>query len=193
LLVSNHATLPMLIIIVLQELTELPKGLVARTALVGIFGSAAAIGLFMAIAIGEKRRARQIGSHGRLRRGILVNAFTSVILAKTATAIPTFHMLHSVGTGTKPRVTTNGTGHGARTMDLGVHVQLVLVGKLTVALAAFKSSIVALNAVAATGNTVALTPLIVAKVAALTPVAAPGTVANHLGVVTVIEGKTTQY
>lgn len=171
----------MLLIVVLQELTELAKHLVARTTLVGIFGSVA---MAMARAIGEKRRARQVGSHGRLRRGVLVNAFASIILAATATAIPAFHMLHGIGTRTKPSVATNGTGKAARTMDLGVHIQLVVVGKRATAFVTFKSraaaAAAAMNTGGATRSTFAFAPLIVAKVVASAPIITRGTVPNHL-------------
>jgi hypothetical protein len=197
--------LTMLLIIVLQELTEIPKRFVARTTLVRILGRTAMV----IVTIGKKRRARQVGSHGRLRLGKLVNVFSGIVLPETATAVPAFHMLHRIGTGTKPRVATDRTGHVARTMDLHVHLQRVPARKLAIAFAALKSAmdlhvhlqrvragklavafaalksaaLAALDTVSAARRAFALAPLITAKVVAFAPILTVRTVPTHLVVV----------
>ena len=108
-------------------------------------------------------------------------------------------MLDGVGGRSKSRLSADGAGYVARTMDLHVHVEIILADEFRVA---YYASIgrrrrLVLDGRAAIGGrvlrpgdaipaarvAVAFPPLIAAEVAAVAPIAAVGTVSPHIDIV----------
>jgi len=121
----------MLLITVLQQLTRLPKRLVAIRAVVGQVGDAIRI---RRAAIRQHGMRGHVRLHRTLLRGPLVNLLTSMVwIATASTAVARFHVLNGVGAGTKSLIAAHGTSHVAGTVHLHVHVQFVRGAKATAA------------------------------------------------------------
>jgi hypothetical protein len=161
-LVCKHAMLSMLLVVVLQELAELSEEFVAGSTVIGIIGSPGVVAT-----IGQKGRARQVGPHGRLGLSKFVNVIASIVLATTASAISTLHVLHCIGTRSESYVATHWTSYVARTMDLRMHLQLIGVGENEATFRTLKSS---MDTKIATRGAFSLTPLIAGILAALAPI-----------------------
>lgn len=176
-----------LLVIVLQQLTHGAKGYVALGTMIREVRHPTTA----AVAIHEHRRVTHKGPHGRLMRGELEDLLPGVVRAAAAPAIPALDMLDGVRTGSKAGVPAHGTRHSPGTMDLGVHVQLVLVIKYPIAHRALENGsggqsglvavvvAVAIHTNLAPAVSVALPPLVPAELAAAAPVAATGTSSTH--------------
>ena len=183
LLVSEHSSVAVFLIVVLQELTQLPEIAIAFIATVGIVGRAIVVST-----VGQHGPVIQVRPHGRFGLSESVNAVASILLATTSTAVATFYMLHGIGSRSKALLSTNRTRHIARTMDLHVHVQIVLIVKGLVTLATLVLILLLLISTATTSSStvwatreaVTLAPLIVAVVVSIVPVVAACAVAAHL-------------
>ena len=156
----------MLVVLVLQELTELTKGLVAIGALVGkIWNNSAVIAVFTAT-IREARSITDVAIHGLLAFGKLVNLSASVIFSETARAITRLDVLHSIRARTKSLFATDWTSHVARTVNLKVHVEFILSIKASIAGAAAGIANNSFDAIAAARVSVAFHPLVATERAA---------------------------
>ena len=118
----------MLLILVLQELTELAKGLLTITTLIWEVWNR----IVLVASIGQHGHLRHKMAHLGLLRSKFVNLLPGIVTATTTTARPSFNVLNSVGSRTKPTVTTNRTGDISRSMNLLMHFQLILIVELTV-------------------------------------------------------------
>ena len=114
----------MLVVFMLKKLARLAKGLSTVATVVGEFrDSVVAIVL---IAILQHGHVVHVALHALLLTRKVVNGPASIVLAKTAATIATFHMLHGIGTGPKARIATHRACNIARTMRLHVHGELIL-------------------------------------------------------------------
>ena len=167
----------MLLIVVLKQLTQLAKGAIAFVTLIGIIGCRPIV----VSSIGQHGRTVQIGLHGRSRLSKPINVVSRILLATATTAIATLHVLNGVGSRAKALFSTNGTGYSPRTMDLHVHVQIVLTVKSTMAFAALVVCLVVVSTytVIATRVAVTLAPLIVAVSVPVVVAAAVSAIAAH--------------
>lgn len=94
----------------------------------------------------------------------LVDLRTSIVGSEATSTIATLHMLGGISTRAKASITTNRTRNAAWTMDLHMHVELVLMVEHTSTLATFIDSRCT-DAIHATRISATFHPLIVAIVA----------------------------
>jgi len=118
LLVLQHSHLSMLLIIMLQKLTQMPKLLITLIAMIRIIGS----GSITIPSIGQHGRTSHIRLHRPLRSSKLVDIITCIVSSFTTRAISRLYMLHSIGSRTKPTISTNWTGNISRSMYLHMHI-----------------------------------------------------------------------
>ena len=121
----------------------------------------------------------------------IVNLLPIVVSVRTVTTrtISAFDVLDGIRTGTEPTVTTDGTSNISRTMNLQMHIQLVLVVKFTITLSALKdgnwsdilvtATVLVVDAVPAPAVSVAFRPLVAAKLTTGCPITALGTISSH--------------
>lgn len=122
----------MFLILMLQQLTELTKRLVALLAAVGHVGHRTR----STAAVSQKGTLRHVLPHRPLRRGKLINLSPRIVLAKAAPAEARLHMLHRIRPGAEALLSAHRARNVARSVDLHVHVQLVLRVEVAIALAA---------------------------------------------------------
>jgi hypothetical protein len=132
-LVANPLkVLTVLVISMLQQLTELSKVFVAVRAMVGQFGH-----LLLWIVgsttttIRQAWYIRQVTMHRPILSGKVINLTSCTFSTSTApTTRSTFHMLYRVGTIPESLFATNWTCYGTWTMNLLMHLQIVAIPKV---------------------------------------------------------------
>ena len=164
----------MLLIIMLQKLTEMTKRLGTTRTIVRIVRDT-----IMVASIGEHGCPIQIWAHGRLLLGIPVDLIPGVVSPATSTAIPAFDVLDSVGSRLESNIATNRASYIARTMNLHVHVQLVLARERAIASATFVIR-VSRDTIPASTVAVALVPLVATEAAVRQPLLALGALSSHV-------------
>jgi hypothetical protein len=146
----------------------LPKGLGALGTLVRKVGDALIV---VPITVGQLRNIRHVSRHALLGLRKLVDLLSSIVLSSTARAEPALHMLDGVGSRLETGVSTHRASDVAGTMNLHMHIKVVLVLKGTVTDAALvgRRRVVEGDTVDATfapRPSFAFCPLVPAKVAA---------------------------
>lgn len=161
----------MLLILMLQQLTELTERLVALLAAVGHVGHRTR----STATVSQKGTLRHVLPHRPLRRGKVINLLPRIVLAKAALAETRLHVLHCVRAGAEALLSTHRARHVARSVDLHVHVQLVLRVEVAVALAALIGHAIPSLVVRIVGPAVPAIPTTAASVptaSSITPFAA---------------------
>lgn len=124
----------MLLILVLEQLTHLSKGLGALGTLVWKVRDALII---VPITIGQLRDISHVSRHALLGLRVLVDLLPSIVLTSTARTEPALHMSDGVGSRLfETGISAHGTSDIAGTMHLHVHIKVVLALERTVADAA---------------------------------------------------------
>ena len=131
-IVRKHTAIAVLLILMLQQLTELTERLVALLAAVGHVGHRTR----STAAVSQKGTLRHVLPHRPLRRGKVINLLPRIVLAKAAPAEARLHVLHRIRPGAEALLSAHRARHVARSVDLHVHVQLVLRVEVAIALAA---------------------------------------------------------
>lgn len=170
--VSNHEMVPVLLILMLKELTELAKGFDTRRATVRQVGDVVRI-----VTIREHRNFVEKRSQNFLLASIAVNLTPCIIFPGTAFAVSALDMLHSVGSRLEANFAAYGTGNLSWTMDLHVHIQRVLIREHIVT---YMTLVVGTrNTVFAARVTIALRPLVATEAAVPTPPTTLATLTLH--------------
>lgn len=129
LLESDHLefVVVVLLILMLKKLTELTERLSTFRTVIREIGNV----IVVRIAVGDHGGISHEATHRWLILGKVVDLTACQILSSATRAISTFHVLDRI----RPRLETgfaaNGTRNITRTMNLHVHVQLVLIVELT--------------------------------------------------------------
>jgi hypothetical protein len=159
----------MLVVLMLQELTHLTKGL----ATVGATVRQVRYTVVLITTIREPRNSGKVALQLLLLGGKIVNLLTRIVGSKTPTAVSAFHVLNRVGGRGKSRITADGTSHVAGSVHLHVHVQFVLTVERTRARAAriadcaiSSSGVVAIHTSFAARLAIPFHPLVPTKVSA---------------------------
>jgi hypothetical protein len=132
-------------------------------------------------AVRELRNVVHVSTHPPFRRREFVDLRACILSAWAATTVPALHMLDRVGSRFESSIATHRTSHVARSVNLHVHVQFILVPKLTRARTTLESGLKdsIFHAVSAPGVPFTLEPLIAAKAVAAEVALARITFANH--------------
>ena len=157
LLIPKHSHPIVLLIHVLHQLTQIAKTLCAFLALVREIGHRFSIGMTSTI------RQHRIAPT-RVSLHVIINLPTRIVSAQTSAATPTLDMLNSIRGRSEPHISTYWAAKLARTMDLHVHVQIILIGELTTTFPAYKFGSVedvVTNTIGATRIAFAFVPLVV--------------------------------
>lgn len=116
----------MLVVLVLQQLTELTKGLVAVGTVVGEIGDASSVSI---------REHGNVGCNVALHASLLIRKFVNltsrIVGPKTTRTITTLNVLHRIGPGPEASFMADGTRNVSWTMRLCVHVELILSVKVS--------------------------------------------------------------
>lgn len=131
-IVRKHTAIAVLLILMLQQLTELTERLVALLAAVGHVGHRTR----STATVSQKGTLRHVLPHRPLRCGEVINLLPRIVLAKAALAETRLHVLHRIRPGAEALLSAHRARHVARSVDLHVHVQLVLRVEVAIALAA---------------------------------------------------------
>lgn len=167
----------MLLILVLQKLTEGRKGL-------GAFGTVVRevwyIVRWLPTSIRQLRLVGKVGCHATLLDSIVVDLLACVVLSFAPPTKSTFHVLDSIGSRLEAYISTDRTCHIASTMHLHVHVQLILITKVTATFVAFEGRVVSLDAVTAARTSITFHPLIATEARAACPISTIRTITAHM-------------
>ena len=162
-LVPEHVRLEvtMLLVVVLQELAQVPEHSRALLALIRKIRG------IQVSSICQHGCIREIGLHSALAGSKAINVLARVLLPGASTAKSTLEVLYGVGTGSEPTLTTNGTGNVSFTVHLHVHVELVLRIEFSITLVALVDNgrrvRVPIHTVLATRVPISLGPLVAAE------------------------------
>jgi hypothetical protein len=164
LVVSEQAVIAVLLVLMLQQLAQLTKYLGTVWTIIREIGN-----IVRAASIRQHGNIVQIVLHLRLTGGKLVDLVPGVVNSSTPSAVATFDMLHSVGARLESLLSTDGTTHVTRTVDLLVHFKIVLVVKGPGAIRTRVDRPV--DAVGASRSSCTFVPLVVAKIVRLSTIA----------------------
>ena len=157
LLIPKHSHPIVLLIHVLHQLTQLSKRFRTLLTLVGEIGHRSSVGMPSTI--------RQHGvAPTRVSLHMLINLPTSIVFSQASSTVSTLDMLNSIRGRSEPHISTYWAAKLARTMDLHVHVQVILIGELTTTFPAYKFGSVedvVTNTIGATRIAFAFAPLVV--------------------------------
>jgi hypothetical protein len=95
---------------------------------------------------------------------MLIYLPTSIVFSQASSTVSTLDMLNSIRGRSEPHISTYWAAKLARTMDLHVHVQVILIGELTTTFPAYKFGSVedvVTNTIGATRIAFAFAPLVV--------------------------------
>lgn len=177
-LISNHPRLHLvLLVLMLQELTHLTKRLGALLTVIRLVRHSTMI---VARSIGQARCICHVPTQRLLGLCKVVNRLASAIFSLATRAVPAFHVLHRVGAALETLLTTDRTRHGARTMHLHVHLQIVLILEGPGAFMTLKGGNAhAVDAIAAARVSISLRPLISTELRTRTVAVAFGARTSH--------------
>jgi len=176
----------MFLIFMLHQLAQVSERLRALIALVRILRDP-----LITSPIRQKGRAIEVLLHTSLCLGILVNLLPSIIAPLATRTETALHVLNCVRRRAKTNFPTNGACDVTRTMNLLMHIKLILRVEVSVTHNASKGRIGRLGVIArrilrpidtilATRVAVALPPLVAVKTAIRAPISTVGTVPSHV-------------
>ena len=130
---SNHFGSAVFLILMLQQLRQLTKGLCTFRTLIRKIRN-----IIIMSTIRQKRSPVQIGLHSTFFLSKVIDLLSCIVSSRTARTVSTFNVLDGISTGAKSLLSAHRTFDVARAMNLHVHLQLVSGVEFTVTFSTLK-------------------------------------------------------
>lgn len=177
--VSNQImAIAMFIVLVLHQLAQILKWFITLRTTIRIIRNRT---IPWPSSIFQEWCVRHVSIHTSLPLGKFINLSTCIVLrTTTSSAVSTFDMLHGIRTGFESFLTTNGTFDCFGSMNLHMHLELILGVEFTKAfMTLVGGGLRGIDAGFASGVSISFKPLIATEARVGLPISTIGTVASH--------------